>query len=170
MVICHFILTLYLLSRTRDYLQTTNFAVSTFPCSFQQDPNTVPDGIICKICYKEKMEVVFIPCGHTIACIQCAVTLDECAICRQPIKMTIKVFMCTNRKIDDYLEKLAYSSPSDSDEESEGLEQCKVCRKVEVGAAFIPCRHVCACLDCASKIKQCPICFEALFAFIQIYI
>lgn len=42
----------------------------------QQDPSGKADPVLCKICYKEKIEVAFITCGHTMTCIQCAITLD----------------------------------------------------------------------------------------------
>lgn len=123
---------------------------------------TSPDSVLCKICFKEKLEVLFMPCGHVIACIQCAVTLDLCAVCRQPFTMTMRVGlyvsnikelfppMCPNKLIDPVL--------------------CKVCYKEEMQAVFIPCRHISTCFKCASKVNQCLVCFEPVYAYMQVFL
>ncbi|XP_054278974.1 death-associated inhibitor of apoptosis 1-like [Macrosteles quadrilineatus] len=46
----------------------------------------------CKICYMEEVAIVFLPCGHAVACVKCALSLIKCAICRQTITATIRVF------------------------------------------------------------------------------
>ncbi|XP_013402166.1 uncharacterized protein LOC106167829, partial [Lingula anatina] len=44
----------------------------------------------CKICMDEEVSVVFLPCGHLVACVQCAPALRNCAICRAAIKGTVR--------------------------------------------------------------------------------
>lgn len=61
--------------------------------SQQKDTNSMPDSILCKICYKEKIKVAFVPCGHVISCVQCALTLDSCAVCRQPYNFAMRVYV-----------------------------------------------------------------------------
>ncbi len=46
----------------------------------------------CAICLNEKVNVVFIPCGHAASCDQCAALLTTCCICRAPITTCQKVF------------------------------------------------------------------------------
>merc|ERR1711971_380247 len=38
----------------------------------------------CKICMAEKVDQVFIPCGHVICCKICITQLQTCPICRKP--------------------------------------------------------------------------------------
>ena len=38
----------------------------------------------CKICYDKTMDSVFVPCGHILACMSCAVIVDECPVCKTP--------------------------------------------------------------------------------------
>ncbi|AQQ79947.1 putative inhibitor of apoptosis [Leptopilina boulardi filamentous virus] len=53
---------------------------------------TNDDGRICKICYNEEIGVVFLPCGHIVACIKCAPGMMNCPVCRKPVSMNIRTF------------------------------------------------------------------------------
>ncbi|GLV43985.1 Death-associated inhibitor of apoptosis 1 [Carabus blaptoides fortunei] len=53
----------------------------------------VDDGRVCKICYTEELGVVFLPCGHIVACVKCAPSLSTCAVCRQPFTATVRAFL-----------------------------------------------------------------------------
>jgi len=44
----------------------------------------------CKICMDNDADVVFLPCGHMVACTTCARALRKCAVCRALIKGTLK--------------------------------------------------------------------------------
>jgi len=51
----------------------------------------------------------------------------------------------------------------DSDLQSENArlkEQrtCKICMDGEVGVVFLPCGHLCCCVNCAPALKDCPVC------------
>jgi len=35
---------------------------------------------------------------------------------------------------------------------------CKICMDVEVGVVFLPCGHLCCCVNCAPALKDCPVC------------
>ncbi|KAL3279757.1 hypothetical protein HHI36_017265 [Cryptolaemus montrouzieri] len=48
---------------------------------------------LCKICFKNELGVVFLPCGHMVACIDCASALKECAVCRKGIQATVRAFL-----------------------------------------------------------------------------
>ena len=47
----------------------------------------------CKICAEREVQVVFIPCGHLVACEICSHKLKECPICRQKIKTHVRTYM-----------------------------------------------------------------------------
>uniref|UniRef100_A0A2S2P3Z9 Apoptosis inhibitor IAP n=1 Tax=Schizaphis graminum TaxID=13262 RepID=A0A2S2P3Z9_SCHGA len=133
------------------------------------DPNSVPDCMLCKICYKEEIKVVFVPCGHAVACLQCAFTLEMCAICRYPFSKLIRVYLCMDKKIDEDLKLVPCSSKMSSNNTLRSM-LCKVCHKEELAAIFIPCRHVYTCIKCAEELDNCPICGENIFALIQLYL
>jgi baculoviral IAP repeat-containing protein 7/8 len=50
------------------------------------------DTKLCKICYSNEKEVVFIPCSHLVSCTECSLSLKTCPICRKRIDGTIRVF------------------------------------------------------------------------------
>ncbi|KAI5726807.1 putative inhibitor of apoptosis isoform X1 [Diaphorina citri] len=72
----------------------TSTAVKPTACS-QDDKRPEPnsDGRLCKICYQREMGVVFLPCGHIVACVICASTLSTCAVCRQRFTATVRAFL-----------------------------------------------------------------------------
>ncbi|XP_015599785.1 death-associated inhibitor of apoptosis 1 isoform X2 [Cephus cinctus] len=51
------------------------------------------DARICKICYNEELGVIFLPCGHIVACVKCAPGMTFCAVCRKSIAMSVRVFV-----------------------------------------------------------------------------
>ncbi|NXG57432.1 XIAP ligase, partial [Hemiprocne comata] len=48
---------------------------------------------LCKICMAKEVSVVFIPCGHLLACKECAEALTECPLCRTNIMRRQEVYM-----------------------------------------------------------------------------
>lgn len=57
----------------------------------RNSPNSVTT--LCKICYDKEIGMVFLPCGHICACIDCATGLGNCAVCRRVIEATNRVFL-----------------------------------------------------------------------------
>jgi baculoviral IAP repeat-containing protein 7/8 len=49
--------------------------------------------LLCNICFKLPKCIVFVPCGHFIACSKCSPGFKDCPICREKIKMTIKAYI-----------------------------------------------------------------------------
>lgn len=48
---------------------------------------------ICKICYTNSIELVFLPCGHSVSCLSCAQRLYSCPFCRASITTRIRTFL-----------------------------------------------------------------------------
>lgn len=48
---------------------------------------------ICKICYTNCIELVFLPCGHSVSCLSCAQRLVSCPCCRALITTRIRTFL-----------------------------------------------------------------------------
>lgn len=53
----------------------------------------VDDARMCKICYNGELGVVFLPCGHIVACVKCAPGMTTCAVCREHVTMTVRAFL-----------------------------------------------------------------------------
>ncbi|NWI67216.1 BIR7B protein, partial [Todus mexicanus] len=48
---------------------------------------------MCKVCMDSDVSVVFVPCGHLVACGECALNLRLCPICRAVIQGSVRTFM-----------------------------------------------------------------------------
>lgn len=47
----------------------------------------------CKVCLINETEVVFLPCGHAVACMQCNNLLKTCPICRKCVKAIARIYL-----------------------------------------------------------------------------
>lgn len=56
-------------------------------------PPSSQDGRLCKICYLNEMGVVFLPCGHVVACVECASKVANCVVCKQRLQATMRLFL-----------------------------------------------------------------------------
>jgi len=125
----------------------------------KREPNT---ELLCKICFINEMQIAFLPCNHVIACIECALTIKICCVCRQPINWVFRVFFSMNEQQQlpvHYLERQVYP-----------IIRCQVCHVKDITAAFLPCRHIYACVKCAADKHECPVCTESVCATIQVYL
>ena len=46
---------------------------------------------------------------------------------------------------------------------------CKACKGKEVSVLFLPCRHLCLCIDCDFFIEVCPVCHVKKDGSLQVY-
>lgn len=67
-------------------LRTTNITTTT--------TTTTTDDKVCKICYCNEYNVVFVPCGHVVACAECVLSLSDktCPLCREKFSKAMQVF------------------------------------------------------------------------------
>ncbi|XP_015189033.1 PREDICTED: putative inhibitor of apoptosis [Polistes dominula] len=57
-------------------------------------PNkSIDSARLCKICYDSELGVVFLPCRHMVTCVKCAPAMTICAVCRQPVKLTLRAIL-----------------------------------------------------------------------------
>lgn len=124
-----------------------------------------PYSMLCKVCSKEKLEVVFLQCHHFVSCIQCAMTQNFCIICKLPINNILRVFLCTIlSKTEMDIGELKLES-----KEKIGATLCKVCYKNEISVVLLPCKHVHSCYKCATKRNDCPECETKYFGLLEVY-
>lgn len=57
-----------------------------------QNNKPIDDARMCKICYNGELGVLFLPCGHIVACVKCAPGMTTCAVCREPVTMSVRAF------------------------------------------------------------------------------
>ena len=62
--------------------------------SLEEENRNLKDQQTCKICLDEPVAIVFLPCGHMAACVNCSPALRRCPICRAFIKGTLKAIIC----------------------------------------------------------------------------
>ena len=70
-----------------------NFDVDSI-CENENWP--MKEAPICKICMDNEVDLVLLPCGHLISCVNCAHKLKDCPVCRQFIKRIVRTFMPWN--------------------------------------------------------------------------
>ncbi|KYN30909.1 Apoptosis inhibitor IAP, partial [Trachymyrmex septentrionalis] len=58
----------------------------------QVDKPRNKDSTLCKICFTRELHIAFIPCGHLLACAECASNMKICGICRKDIEIAVRVY------------------------------------------------------------------------------
>lgn len=53
--------------------------------------------------------------------------------------------------------------------EMKALMTCKVCRVNEVCMLLLPCKHLCLCKECESKLSVCPLCHSSKYIGMEVY-
>ncbi|NWW37462.1 BIR7B protein, partial [Panurus biarmicus] len=93
---CEFLLR----SRGREFV--SSFGLLLFFFSFGKDESQLSteeqlrrlrEERMCKVCMDKDVSVVFVPCGHLVACEECALNLRLCPICRAVIRGSVRAFM-----------------------------------------------------------------------------
>ncbi len=62
--------------------------------------------------------------------------------------------------------------PMSEREDDSEIKECVVCMDSKPEAAFVPCGHVCCCLDCANTCaegRSCPVCRAAVASVLKVY-
>jgi E3 ubiquitin-protein ligase XIAP len=57
------------------------------------EPKTqLTNSSLCKICYQNDYDTVFLTCGHIVACYQCALSVSKCPYCRKLFTSVMRVY------------------------------------------------------------------------------
>lgn len=46
---------------------------------------------------------------------------------------------------------------------------CKICMVNSIECVFVECGHMMSCINCANKLKICPVCRKDIFKAIKVY-
>lgn len=131
--------------------------------------NKVPQGreseeVQCIVCSDEPASVKFEPCGHVIACKDCATRMKKCLKCKNVIERKISSEETSNQPATElsetdekYLETLhSLLSLQAHVREIEDANMCAICLEKARNVAFL-CGHG-TCVVCASSLEVCPMC------------
>jgi hypothetical protein len=61
--------------------------------SLETENRVLKEQKICKVCFENDANMVFIPCGHLVVCENCSDRLRECPVCRRPIQGVLKAYL-----------------------------------------------------------------------------
>lgn len=67
-------------------------SLSPEPSEKSDEEEEKKDSKLCKICYNNEYNTIFLPCGHVIACAKCASSVTKCPACRQPFDNVMRVY------------------------------------------------------------------------------
>ncbi|XP_045198939.2 baculoviral IAP repeat-containing protein 7-A-like [Mercenaria mercenaria] len=60
--------------------------------SLKEENQHLKEQMMCKICMDKDANIVFLPCGHLVSCVECAHALRKCAVCRTVIQGTVRAY------------------------------------------------------------------------------
>ncbi|NWY55728.1 BIR7B protein, partial [Chionis minor] len=91
---CEFLLQ----SRGREFVSSvqesfSSTLLSPSGMSTEEQLRRLQEERMCKVCMDRDVAVVFVPCGHLVACGDCALNLRLCPICRAVIRGSVRTFM-----------------------------------------------------------------------------
>ncbi|NWZ26538.1 BIR7B protein, partial [Asarcornis scutulata] len=85
-------------SRGREFVNSVQESFASArppvtPLSTEEQLRRLQEERTCKVCMERNVSVVFVPCGHLVACRECALNLRLCPICRAVIRQSVRTFM-----------------------------------------------------------------------------
>ncbi|XP_060074974.1 E3 ubiquitin-protein ligase XIAP-like [Ylistrum balloti] len=61
--------------------------------ALQEENERLNEKVKCKICLKENIHFVFMPCAHLVACLPCGMTASKCMKCFTVIVEKRKIYL-----------------------------------------------------------------------------
>lgn len=127
----------------------------------------------CQMCFYSISTIAVMPCRHLISCRNCSSLIKTCPICQKkviywfdpwsiyPQSETQRVFIvgqCSNDIDDQHIGK------------NTSVCECIICYDAKANTIFDPCGHMCACIDCAARLKSCCYCKKKIRSIAVIWI
>ena len=80
-----------------NHLQGMNYmsdkTTKLFSLESEENSSTEKVGNLnCIICFDNQIQVVFLPCGHQLACLTCSQKMQTCPICRKEIESKLRTY------------------------------------------------------------------------------
>ncbi|KAK2710926.1 E3 ubiquitin-protein ligase MIB2-like isoform X2 [Artemia franciscana] len=121
----------------------------------------------CVVCCEIRDQVQFIPCGHKIACIDCAIRMKKCLTCKEVIQHKLQKdgISLNAGSSSRAVERLQYLEKRVA--EMEEATSCPICLEKRKNVAF-SCGHG-TCESCAQTLKTCHMCRKPILKRISLY-
>ena len=126
----------------------------------------------CLVCADIGTNTRLYPCGHKCICFDCVSKVTKCPACyttiiNKPVKAdSSSSSFDADVKVSKCIKADSSSSSSDADVK---VSECVICQDAMSNTTMIPCGHLCACFNCASKVKICPICRADIVQIVKVY-
>ena len=65
--------------------------------NLEEENRMLKERSLCKVCLDATACVLFLECGHMVACPMCAPALANCPVCRAEVKGTLRAHFATDR-------------------------------------------------------------------------
>lgn len=62
-------------------------------CRYVNPPDDIPDEKLCRICFFDKYNTLFLPCCHVLACYKCSSSISNCPVCRYAVTNVMRIFL-----------------------------------------------------------------------------
>lgn len=60
--------------------------------------------------------------------------------------------------------------PCDPQPSHDSARGCKICFSAKADIAFVPCGHICSCINCSERLFNCPLCRSLITTSVRVYI
>lgn len=68
-------------------------AAPTSKAELKKENERLRSEITCRKCKRARVQTLFLPCRHLVACEECANSMDDCITCRDKILGTVRTFL-----------------------------------------------------------------------------
>jgi hypothetical protein len=78
---------------TEDHGRARSITEATCTINVQDQSVSSAPTDPCAVCFLEKKELAFLPCGHLATCVPCGYSLNLCPICRREKEAVVKIYL-----------------------------------------------------------------------------
>ncbi|XP_067676812.1 baculoviral IAP repeat-containing protein 3-like [Haliotis asinina] len=68
-----------------------------------EETRQLKESSACKICLEDLANILFLPCGHLVACAVCAPALERCPVCRKHVRGSVRVHLADMISREKYI-------------------------------------------------------------------
>lgn len=79
-------------SNSSNITSNNSSNASTSSTAEQKENKTLIEKYMCKICFANEYNTIFLPCGHVVCCNKCASSLTKCPLCQKYLERIKRIF------------------------------------------------------------------------------
>lgn len=84
---------LFKFERTNGNKKSNDCNASSSKKQEEKKTRKIDDSKLCRICFVNEYNTIFLPCGHIVACAKCAAAQNKCPICREKFESISRIFL-----------------------------------------------------------------------------